>query len=437
MIPTVLISSLTCLTIILSVLFFPEIRIGKKTIGVYWIIALIGALALLLSRRITFSALWSGLTAETAVNPLKILLLFLSMTALSVFLDEIGFFRYLAGKAIRIAGERQTVLFYTLYGLVSILTVFTSNDVIILTFTPFICYFTRCAGIDPLPYLVSEFVAANTWSMALLIGNPTNIYLGGSAGIGFGEYISVMILPTLFAGLTSLLVLRLLFHRQLREPIDPVWIEEEKPDPVWLPVGLAHLLLCTALLAVGSYIGLEMWIVSLGFAASLFLFVSVIALIRKRKPRKLLRTVRRLPWPLVPFVLSMFTLVLSLSAYGVTEKIASLLGDRAPILFYGSLSALTANLVNNIPMSVLFSSVLADGALTGTGLSAGIYATVIGSNLGAFLTPLGALAGIMWASLLARAGVSFSFKKFTLYGVLIAIPSLAAALFGLWLRLGV
>lgn len=435
MIATVLIASLTCLTIILSVLFFPEIRIGKKKIGVYWIISLIGALTLLLSRRILISALWAGLTAETAINPLKILVLFLSMTALSVFLDEIGFFRFLAGAAIKVAGERQTVLFYTLYGLVSLLTVFTSNDVIILTFTPFICYFTRCAGIDPLPYLVSEFVAANTWSMALLIGNPTNIYLGGSSGVGFGEYLSVMALPTLFAGFTSLLVLRVLFHRQLAEPMDPVWTEEEKPDRLFLILGLAHLLLCTVLLAVGSYIGLEMWIVSLGFVVSLFLCATVVSFSRRRAPRELFRTARRLPWPLVPFVLSMFTLVLSLSSYGVTGRIGALLGERGVILSYGALSCLAANLVNNIPMSVLFSSVLSDGALTGANLTEGIYATVIGSNLGAFLTPLGALAGIMWASMLRRAGVSFSFKKFTFYGMLLVIPSLAAALFGLYLRL--
>ena len=436
MIPTVLIASLTSLTIVLSVLFFPEVKIGRKKIGVYWIISLAGALSLLLFRRITPSALWAGLTAKTAVNPLKILVLFLSMTALSVFLDEIGFFCYLAGKAIRVAKEKQTVLFYTLYGLVSLLTVFTSNDVIILTFTPFICYFTRCAGIDPLPYLISEFVAANTWSMALLIGNPTNIYLGGSAGIGFGEYFSVMVCPTLFAGLTSLLVLRILFHRQLSEPMDPIWTEEEKPDRVLLPVGLAHLLLCTVLLAVGSYIGFEMWIVSLGFAVSLFLFVLLISLCRRRAPREIIRTAKRLPWPLVPFVLSMFTLVLSLSSYGVTGKIGAFLGERATIFSYGGLSCLAANLVNNIPMSVLFSSVLSDGILTGTNLSAGIYATVIGSNLGAFLTPLGALAGIMWASTLRRAGVPFSFKKFTFYGLILVLPSLAAALLALSLRLG-
>lgn len=437
MIPTILIASLTCLAIILSVLLFPEVRIGKKKVGLYWIIALIGALALLATGRIGLPVLWDGLTTGTAVNPLKILVLFLSMTALSVFLDEIGFFRYLAGAAIKAAGDNQIVLFYTLYALVSVLTVFTSNDVIILTFTPFICYFTRCAGIDPLPYLVSEFVAANTWSMALLIGNPTNIYLGGSAGIGFGEYVSVMALPTLFAGLASLLVLRLLFRRQLAEPIDPIWTEEEKPDRILLPVGLAHLLLCTALLAIGPYLGIGMWIVSLGFAVSLFLFVSVISLCRRKKPTELLRTARRLPWPLVPFVLSMFTLVLLLSAYGVTGRIGAFLGDRAVIFSYGGLSCLFANLVNNIPMSVLFSSVLSDGGLAGNALTAGVYATVIGSNLGAFLTPLGALAGIMWSSLLNRAGVSFSFKKFTLYGVILVIPSLAAALLGLYLRFGV
>ena len=55
-----------------------------------------------------------------------------------------------------------------------------------------------------MPYLVGEFVAANTWSMMLVIGNPTNIYLASACGIEFGEYVSVMWLPTLLAGLVAL-----------------------------------------------------------------------------------------------------------------------------------------------------------------------------------------------------------------------------------------
>ncbi|UKI48946.1 MAG: hypothetical protein L6U99_08950 [Clostridium sp.] len=39
--------------------------------------------------------------------------------------------------------------------------------------------------INPLPYLLMEFFAANTLSMALIIGNPTNIYLGFNFNIDF------------------------------------------------------------------------------------------------------------------------------------------------------------------------------------------------------------------------------------------------------------
>jgi arsenical pump membrane protein len=42
-----------------------------------------------------------------------------------------------------------------------------------------------------------------------------------------------------------------------------------------------------------------------------------------------------------------------------------------------------------------------------------IYATIIGSNIGAILTPVGALAGIMWMRLLKINNVNYSFIQFT------------------------
>lgn len=434
MIFAVVISAATCLAIIHSVLFFPTVRIRRFELGSYWVFACIGAILLILTRRIELPALWAGLTADTAVNPLKILVLFLSMTALSVYLDEVGFFGYLAAAALRRSGGRQTVLFFTLYVLVSILTVFTSNDVIVLTFTPFICYFAKNARINPLPYLIAEFVAANTWSMALIIGNPTNIYLAGSAGISFVGYARVMLFPTLLAGTVSLLVLWLIFRRTLSEPMEPVPAKAILRRRAPLVIGLIHLSLCTLLLAVSSYIGLEMWLISLGFALSLFLFGAITAAVDHRRPYELLRTVLRLPRQLVPFVLSMFTIVLSLEAYGLTARIADLLVNAPPVFTYGTLSFFAANVLNNIPMSVLFSTILESGA-SGYSYLAGVYASVIGSNIGAYLTPLGALAGIMWSSQLSAAGIRFSFRDFVKYGVLISIPTLSAALLGLFIAL--
>ena len=177
------------------------------------------------------------------MNPIKILVLFISMTILSIFLDEVGFFRYIANKAIKVLNGSQTKLFIGLYILISFLTVFTSNDIIILTFTPFICYFAKNSKINPIPYLISEFVAANTWSMALIIGNPTNIYLSSAFNIDFIKYLQTMILPTIVASIVSFSILYLLFRKQLKTEINASYnIEEVKIDKGLLIIGLFHLI---------------------------------------------------------------------------------------------------------------------------------------------------------------------------------------------------
>ena len=206
------VTGITCICLFISVLTKPSVRIGKVTVDLYWVIALLGAFVLLISHAIPVQDAVSGITADTAMNPLKILTLFLSMSLLSIFLDEVGFFGYLANRTLQCAGAGQRTLFLSLYIVVSVLTVFTSNDIIILTFTPFICYFSRNAGIDPVPYLFCEFVAANTWSMMFLIGNPTNIYLATTEEIDFLEYVRVMWIPTIAGGVVSFLMLYLLFR---------------------------------------------------------------------------------------------------------------------------------------------------------------------------------------------------------------------------------
>ena len=428
----IIICAVTVVVMICGILFFPKIRIGKLKIDSFWVITLVGAAVALAATNPDFQALGQALVADTAVNPLKILVLFLSMTVLSVFLDELGFFRYLASAALKRAHTGQKKLFVYLYITVSVLTVFTSNDVIILSFTPFILYFAKHAEINPVPYLAAEFVAANTWSMALIIGNPTNIYLATAYGIDFLSYLKLSIIPTVFAGATSFLCLYLLFRKKLSAPIGCEAEEVVIEDKFQLWVGVIHLAVCTVLLAVGGYIGVEMWIVSLAAVGSLFIFSLVTALVRRRKPNELLNCLKRAPYQLVPFVLSMFVLIVILEQKGVTGKIAALFGEDFEVLIYGVSSFFAANVLNNIPMSVLYSSVISEANGVGTGA---MFATVIGSNLGAYFTPIGALAGIMWCSILNRHGLKFGYLDFLKIGVIVAIPALAAALGGLYLSL--
>ncbi|MDE5549118.1 MAG: hypothetical protein K2J13_02575 [Clostridia bacterium] len=435
MLAAILICCITCLAMIASIIFFPRLKIGKIRLDTYWIITLIGAVLLLICKQVNFASVTDALVSDTAVNPLKILILFISMTVLSVFLDELGFFRYLANAVLKKARAGQKKLFLYLYLTVSVLTVFTSNDVIILSFTPFICYFAKNAKINPVPYLAAEFVAANTWSMALIIGNPTNIYLATAYGIDFASYLKVSIIPTLFAGITAFVALYLLFRKKLAQPMQVEEEQVEIHDKVSLWIGIVHLAVCTILLAISSYINLQMWLVSLFAAISLLVISTIVFLVRKRKPSALFGTLRRAPYQLIPFVLSMFVMIVALSENGVTAKISNLLGADLPILKYGVTSFFASNLINNIPMSILFSSII-ESAGDAVGISA-VFATIIGSNLGALFSPIGALAGIMWSSILNSHGVKFSYLDFLKIGITVAIPTIIVALLGLWLTTAV
>ena len=411
----------------------PKLNFKSFGVNTYWLVTLLGAGTLLICRYISFSEVFDGLTADTAVNPLKILVLFLSVTLLSIFLDETGFFKYLANAVLKKAGSSQIKLFTAFYITTSLVTVFTSNDIVILTFTPFLCYFAKNAKVNPIPYLVSGFVAANTCSMLLIIGNPTNIYLAAANGIDFLGYLKIMALPSLFAVVAAYAVMLLLFYKKLKQPIassPEKIIIENKP---LFAVSLTLLLACTLFLAISSYINVEMWVIALLAAAVLIVTALGFGAVKRTSPKELWRTLARAPWDLIPFVISMFVLVLSLEKYEVTAKLASLFGENNAILTYGFSSALFANLINNIPMSVLFSAILQN--VPPAAALHGVYGSIIGSNIGAFLTPVGALAGIMWLSILKKNDIDFNFIKFVKYGVIIAVPVLLASLSGLLISL--
>lgn len=432
MIQTIIIASITFILTILSIFLFPKIKISKKySIQTFWVIALLGAIALLIAQSVSINDVWNGLTSNTKINPLKILILFFSMTFISIFLDEAGLFEYLANKSVKYAGKSQYRLFLIIFLLVSLLTIFTSNDIVILTFTPIICYFTKRTKINPIPYLVAEFAAANTWSMMLIIGNPTNIYLATNAGINFVDYFKTMAVPTLLTGIVELGLLLLIFKKQLSTKLESEVSKDCSINLLDCIIGVTILLSCLIMMVVSSYTCfVEMWLVSIISMGILVVYMIFKTIINKKNFKHYAFEFKRLPYSLIPFVIAMFVIVLSLQKQEITANISSFLGESLPVLKYGSLSFVSANIINNIPMSILFSSIIPSESVV---YLKATYASIIGSNLGAFLTPIGALAGIMFTSLLSKNEVKYSFVDFVKYGSIISIPCLAISLASLLL----
>ena len=69
MITSIIICAVTVLAMIASILFFPKLRIKKLNISLYWVIALVGAVILLIVKRQYLPEVGKAMIADNAINP--------------------------------------------------------------------------------------------------------------------------------------------------------------------------------------------------------------------------------------------------------------------------------------------------------------------------------------------------------------------------------
>lgn len=419
---------ITLATMITTIVYSINISILKIHFSLYWIVSLVGSLILLSLDPTLFPFYLERLFIDSSINPIKILVLFLSFTAISIYLDEIGLISFLASKTALIAGRDQKKLFFYFYVLISFLTIFTANDIVILTLTPFIIYFSKNVKINPLPFVIMQFVAANTWSMLLVIGNPTNIYLATTFDIDFLEYAQVMFIPTVATGLLSYLLLYALFHRSLNHTM-AFHSLTVKPNTILSMIGIIHLVSATLLIALAPYLNYEMYLITLMVFISLMIMHVFTIVLFKLKDTYILKVIKRIPWSLIPFFLSMVFLISVMDLLGWTLWLNQWLVSTHQNWIVGLTSFLISNIINNIPMSILYSKVLTIGQFSSNIYR--VYASIIGSNLAAILTPIGALAGMMWLNILKKFEIKLHFFDFLRYGFIIGFPLLAISLFAL------
>ena len=85
------------------------------------------------------------------------------------------------------------------------------------------------------------------------------------------------------------------------------------------------------------------------------------------------------------------------------------------------LGAAAANVVNNLPALLV--------ALDGTHhMSWGMWAWLLGVNVGAVLLPLGALANLLWLRILRAEGVAVGLRRYVTLTAPVALPAFAAAI---------
>ncbi|KAK2797189.1 hypothetical protein FQN50_009288 [Emmonsiellopsis sp. PD_5] len=138
-----------------------------------------------------------GIVGTNSINPLDIMVFFITLAYIAISIDASGLIRYLAFKVLQKGGKVGHRLFFYLYAFFFGLGSFIGNDPIILSGTAFLAYMTRVSSniIHPRAWIHTQFAVANIASAILVSSNPTNLVLAGAFNIKFIVYTANMIVP--------------------------------------------------------------------------------------------------------------------------------------------------------------------------------------------------------------------------------------------------
>src|SRR5664280_2590880 len=150
-------------------------------------VALLGALALIASERVTPEAAWRAINVPT-------LALLFGLMVVSAQFRLSGFYAWVTRKA---AGARVSpaILLGLVVAVAGGLSAVLANDVICLAVAPLLVEGCARRGLDPVPFLLALACAANVGSAATLIGNPQNMLIGQTLHLSFVGYLGDAAVP--------------------------------------------------------------------------------------------------------------------------------------------------------------------------------------------------------------------------------------------------
>ena len=254
-------------------------------------------------------------------------------------------------------------------GLCGLLTAIVSLDGAVVLIVPIIIALNRVHRAPAAPLLLGAIAVANTASIAVPQGNPTNLVVINHLGISPTTFSAQMLAPGLLAATICALAVALSHHRTLATGYPPPPATRE---PLTRDERHAALALAAAALTAWSapILGIAPW---WPFTAAV-----TTAIVLMGKTSHL-----HVPWRITVQVAGLVILTQALGLHPPSTPTPTLATMLAVALATGAIAAL----INNLPASVWAASLLTAGPLA--------YAATIGLAVGALATPQGSVATII------------------------------------------
>jgi arsenical pump membrane protein len=362
--------------------------------------------------------------ARTAIGRLGPTVAFLA--ALLVLADgcrRAGVFDALGAEMALGASGQPRRLLAMVFAAAAATTAVLSLDATIVLLTPIVFATAARLRTSPRPHVYACSHLANTASLVLPVSNLTNLLAFAACGVSFTRFAALMAFPWLIALAIEWVVLSRVFAADLRQTGDPPPTALRRPA---LPVFAVTVV---ALTLVGF--GLSSLV---GIAPVWFATAGAVALTVRRPPDSIRELVGAAEPAFLVFVLGLGVVVTAAGNHGLSSVVDSLLprGSSLPaLLAVAAVSAVVANLVNNLPATLIVLAVVSASA------PGGVLAMLIGVNVGPNLTYVGSLATLLWRRIVHAHDEDVDIGVFLRLGVLTVPATLIASTAGLWLSLKV
>ncbi|WP_028547442.1 ArsB/NhaD family transporter [Paenibacillus sp. UNC451MF] len=389
--------------------------------------ASIGAAFVLLSGSVTLADL--GKIMETISGAA---ITIIATIVMAIVLESFGFFQWAAEKLVDKAKGSGIRLFWYINLLCFLMTLFVNNDGSILITTPILLLLLQHLGLknhQKIPYLLSGALVATASSAPIGVSNIVNLIALKIVHMDLYMHTAMMFVPATLGLVLLVLLLYLEFHKvlprtlpggtrkfalvkgshPLRGDDQPMTVEKRNR---FMRNILIFVFCVRVSLFAASYFHVPV---------SLAAILGSVILLGWRwyrlniSPADMLK---KTPWYIFIFAFGMYVIIYGLNNIGLTQWLIELLQPlvtgsllQASVMM-GALVSILSNLFNNHPALMVGTLTLTNMGLDPLTLKISYLASVIGSDVGSLLLPIGTLATLMWMHILKKGKVPITWGQY-------------------------
>lgn len=420
--------------LLLAYVFIATEKIPKVTVAL-----LGGSLTLilgLLSQNKTLAT--GGLDPHYFINfvDFNVIFLLVSMMIIVNIATKSGMFNWVANEMLKATKGHPKMILFALAAFTAIVSAFLDNVTTVILIMPVTFVIAEKLDINPVPFLITEFVASNIGGTATLIGDPPNIIIGSAAGFSFMDFLNELtgIVTVIFLVVVSIMLF--IYRKQMvATPERMAEVAQLDNSKTITDKNLMIRSLIVLFLVILGFVTHD--ITHIQTCVCAMLGASVLLLFEK--PTKILESVE---WTTIFFFIGLFIIIGGLEASGGIAVMAKWLlnvthgseSATAMVILWGS--GILSGIIDNIPYTATMAPMIATiQSQMGADYAFPLWWCLsLGACLGGNMTIIGAAANVIVTEAAATRGHKIEFMKYLGYGILVTFVSLALCSVYVYLR---